>query len=63
MRDKTRPQDAYCSDCLFYQEAGCNVILRDDEDECLDKVIQTPDCPKCGQWFAVHNSDGSCVTD
>jgi hypothetical protein len=20
-------------------------------------------CPKCGQWFAAHNDDGSCVTD
>lgn len=20
-------------------------------------------CPKCGQWFAVHNDDGSCVVD
>lgn len=20
-------------------------------------------CPKCGQWFATHNEDGSCVED
>ena len=20
-------------------------------------------CPKCGQWFAAHNGDGSCVLD
>ena len=20
-------------------------------------------CPKCGQWFATHNDDGSCVKD
>ena len=37
-RDKTRPQDEYCKDCLIYQEGACNVILKDDEDECGDKV-------------------------
>jgi len=41
MRDKTKPQEDYCKDCLVYQGGGCNVILEDDEDECLDRIEES----------------------
>ena len=53
-RGPTKPQDDYCRDCIHYQMAGCNVILKDDEDECEDKIVLTCKNPNCqGHEFEV----------
>ena len=46
MRDKTKPQDDYCKGCYHYERGACNVTLRDDEDECEDRLEFA--CPECG---------------
>jgi len=45
-RDKTKPQEEYCRECLHYQIGFCNVTLLDDEEECGDRLVIT--CP-CGE--------------
>jgi len=27
------------------------------------EFVQEGTCLKCGEWFASHNDDGSCITD
>ncbi len=43
IRDPSLPQDDYCDGCFFAECGGCNVILRDDEDVCLDRLELSPD--------------------
>jgi len=48
---KAMSQESYCRQCIFY--GSCNVILKDDEDECGDKAMESS-----GPYYVTYRNEG-----